>query len=227
MIIHQHLIKYLLIAFSFLANATNGECRRMDSCFFTSACSAQFFALKNYPNSSARVLQLLSSGNPDAVLSAIVSIHLFSLDGITLRANSHISNEGIEIVQPFITNLDTSTAVAMVRGLLGIQASGLHGTPDAIGESVCRNSALTMSFDGPSHLNTAATFAASISHVGKFKKTLRSAVASGVNLSPSSLPIFRQPCNDEFSESQANYVRINHTHEGIVANENTIASKLT
>lgn len=90
------------------------------------------FPVDYNPLRVAPVALALRFGNPSAILGRVVPINVDAINHEAIRARPHISGEGVEIVDPSITNADAAPAIVLELFHSGVSASILHGRPHSV-----------------------------------------------------------------------------------------------
>lgn len=137
------------------------------------------------PNSLPRILGLLVSRKPLAVLFAVISVYILSLNGMSLGANSHIFNEYLKFPKPSFVNGNTSPAIMGKGCIVGISASIFHGVPYSIGQTKGVRSGLSVSIERPSKPRASTAFNHTSFEVAVLHSFFRPATASSENVSAS------------------------------------------
>jgi len=88
----------------------------------------QCFAIKGYQLVTPAVVTLLFAGGPAAVFRRVVSIVIGSLQGIALRARTHVGQK-LAKYGPSVTDFDTPPTVARVASSLWRHAAPPHHGP--------------------------------------------------------------------------------------------------
>ena len=88
----------------------------------------QILPIEDYALIAPSVVSLLFTSSPSAVFWRVVSVIIDSLQGIALRARTHISQK-LAKSSPLLTNFDPPPAVAFISSGLGRHATPPHHGP--------------------------------------------------------------------------------------------------
>lgn len=123
-------------------------------------------AIYRHAPSSSGIATLLARLCPFAVASLVMAVVVDAFNRMTGWSRSHISQKSREIVYPFCTDGDTTSAVPRVLGIVWIQAAIFHALPRLIlNGSAARRAVLREALLRPFQIKAPATFRASRAQV--------------------------------------------------------------
>lgn len=89
-------------------------------------------AIQFYERAATTVLRLFRLRNPATVVRLVIAVMVFSLDGVSAMAWTHVGIEVLEGIEPSLANRDASAAVILKDGRLWPQTSVTHRGPRAM-----------------------------------------------------------------------------------------------